>query len=169
MKPAWDQLANAYKNADTVSILDVDCTASGQALCQQVGVQGYPTIKYWLAGSKVAKDYQGGRDFNALKGFTESTFKAQCDPMTMKGCNDQEKRFIEKNKDLPEADIAKEKATKQEELKTLQKARTEAQKELRDKEKTWKSKETALKKAITILTKFEAEAKKRGKGKSDEL
>lgn len=169
MKPAWDQLANAHKNSDTVSILDVDCTAAGQSLCQRVGVSGYPTIKYYLAGSKVAKDYQGGRDFNALKGFAETTFKALCDPFTTKGCNDQEKRFIEKNKELPEADLAKEKATKNEELNTLKKERSAAQAEMKTKEKAWKSKETALKKAISILTKFEAEAKKKGKGKADEL
>lgn len=172
MKPAWDQLANSHKNSDIVSILDVDCTAAGQSLCQQVGVSGYPSIKYYLPGSKVAKDYQGGRDFNALKSFTESTFKAMCDPFTSKGCNDQEKRFIEKNRDKTPEDLTKEVAAKNEELAALKKERTEAEKEHNGKIKAWKSKETALKKAITILTKFSkggGKKKEGGGAKSDEL
>ena len=49
---------------------DVDCTVH-QALCGDNGVRGYPTIKYWKAGAESA--YQGGRDFDALKKFVEST------------------------------------------------------------------------------------------------
>ena len=59
MKPAWDQLGQTYANSESVLIVDVDCTAAGQGVCQKVGVRGYPTIKYYLAGEKTGKDYQG--------------------------------------------------------------------------------------------------------------
>ena len=43
-------------------------------LCSKEGVRGYPTIKYWKAGQPAdGTKYQGGRDFNALKKFVEST------------------------------------------------------------------------------------------------
>lgn len=160
MKPDWDKLANAFKNSDVVGIYDVDCTAAGQPLCQQNGVQGYPTIKYWLPGSKSSKDYQGGRDYNGLKSFVDNTFKALCDPFTQKGCNEQEKRYIDKTKDKSKADLEAEYTEKDEELKKLKKERSDAQKEMTEKEKAWKKKETALKKATVILKKFIASADK---------
>merc|ERR1711920_535140 len=125
------------------------------------GVKGYPTIKYWTAGSKSAKDYQGPREYNGLKQFIDSTFKAACNGLTGKGCNEQEKRFIEKTKGKSLEELAEEKKQKEEELKALKKEREAAEKELQDKQKKWKSKETALNKAVTLLKQFEKEAKKK--------
>jgi len=168
MKPDWDKLSSQYKNSDVVGIYDVDCTAAGEPLCQQNGVKGYPTIKYFLPGGKSSKDYQGGRDFNGLKSFVESTFKALCDPITTKGCNEQEKRFIEKIKDKSLEDLMKEKTEKDEELKASKKEKSDAEKEMKEKEKGWKKKQTALTKAITILKKFVSVAEKAEKKKGKE-
>ena len=75
MKPAWDQLAGEYDGHASVTVGDVDCTVSraqrhslhkssglsagalagGQVerdLCQNEGVRGYPTIKYWKGGAE---------------------------------------------------------------------------------------------------------------------
>lgn len=49
MKPAWDKLMkkwNSSKRAATSLVADVDCTAAGKPLCDQAGVQGFPTIKW---------------------------------------------------------------------------------------------------------------------------
>merc|ERR1711915_811835 len=124
-----------YKDSDVVGIHGVDCTAAGEPLCQQNGVKGYPTIKYWLPGSKSSKDYQGGRDFNGLKSFVDNTFKALCDPITQKGCNEQEKRYIEKTKDKSLEDLTKEKTEKEEELKKLKKKKTGGKKKKKKKKK----------------------------------
>ena len=70
MKPAWDQLAGEYDGHASVTVGDVDCTVE-RDLCQNEGVRGYPTIKYWKGGAE--SKYQGGRDFAALKKFVEST------------------------------------------------------------------------------------------------
>ena len=40
MKPAWDQLGDEYAASSSVVIADVDCTAEGEDLCQEFGVQG---------------------------------------------------------------------------------------------------------------------------------
>lgn len=45
MKPAWDAVVEAFKDDPTKLVADADCTAAGEALCKQHGVQGYPTIK----------------------------------------------------------------------------------------------------------------------------
>lgn len=154
-------MAKTFKDSDVVGIYDVDCTAAGQPLCGKWGVKGYPTIKYWLAGSKSGKDYQGAREYNGLKAFVDSTFKAACNGLTGKGCNEQEKRYIEKNKDKSAEELLQEKKNKTEELKALKKERSDAEKELADKQKKWKSKETALNKALMLIKQFEKASKKK--------
>ena len=61
MKPDWDSLGSAYADSKTVVIGDVDCTASGKALCDKVGVRGYPTIKFYNPPDEEGEDYKGGR------------------------------------------------------------------------------------------------------------
>merc|ERR1712070_1029403 len=41
-------------------------------LCETHGVKGYPTIKTFSAGESEGEDYDGGRDFDALKAHAES-------------------------------------------------------------------------------------------------
>jgi len=158
-------LANKFKDSPVVGIYDVDCTTQGEPLCGKWGVKGYPTIKYFKAGKKNAIDYNGGRDFNSLKGFVESTFKALCDATTGKGCNPQELTFIEKTKDKSAEEIATELETKQADLKALKEEKKAAEKEMKEKEKKWKSKEVALNKAVDLLKQFQKAA---GKPKKEE-
>ena len=40
MKPDWDKLSEEFSDSQKVVIADVDCTASGKALCEKYGVQG---------------------------------------------------------------------------------------------------------------------------------
>ena len=56
MKPAWDQLGDAFKDSKTVVIGDVDCTVH-QGLCSEHGVKGYPTVKYYVNGEWSDYDY----------------------------------------------------------------------------------------------------------------
>ena len=67
MKPDWDTLAEDYKDSPTVLIADVDCTASGKALCDKHGVQGYPTIKTFRQGDTDGEKYEGDRSLEALR------------------------------------------------------------------------------------------------------
>ena len=43
MKPAWDKLMAEYKDSKEVLIGDCDCTGDCKSLCEEIGVQGYPT------------------------------------------------------------------------------------------------------------------------------
>jgi len=79
-------------------IADVDCTAGGQSVCQRQGVKGYPTIKYYIAGTP--RDYQGGRDFDNLKKFVETKMGPPPPPCNIKKkektCSSRELKFIAK-------------------------------------------------------------------------
>jgi len=157
-------LAKKFADSDVVTIADVDCTTGGEPVCQRMGVKGYPTIKYFTDKTgKGGRDYQGGRDLGSLTSFVQSTFKAQCNALTGAGCNEQEKRYIEKTKDKSPEELVEEQKAKEADLKALKKERDDAAKEMKEKEKKWKSKETALQKAILLLKQFQKSGNKKKK------
>merc|ERR1711920_75509 len=92
MKPDWDKLAAEYKDSTTIGVYDVDCTAGGKAKCDEVGVRGYPTIKY--GDPDDLQDYKGGRSFADLKKFTEG-LGPQCGPANLDLCDAEKKTKIE--------------------------------------------------------------------------
>jgi len=92
MKPDWDTLRNEYKDHATILIADVDCTASGKSLCDEVGVRGYPTLKW--GDPDDLQEYKGGRGPKDLKKFV-ADMKPQCGPMSPGPCNDAQKKQIE--------------------------------------------------------------------------
>merc|ERR1712096_601588 len=83
----------AYADSPSAVIADVDCTAAGESLCQTQGVQGYPSIKY--GDPSDLKDYQGGRDFEALKAFADSSLGPQCGPENLDLCDAAIRKKIE--------------------------------------------------------------------------
>jgi hypothetical protein len=130
MKPAWDKLMAEYDGNKDALVADVDCTSDGgKAVCSENGVQGYPTIK-WGDPSNL-EDYQGGRDFDALKKFADENLKPVCSPSNLELCDDDKKAQIEgfmamSAEDLDAAIAEKEAGIKDangkfdEELKALQ-------------------------------------------------
>merc|ERR1719506_1814540 len=85
-------------------VADVDCTAAGKPLCDQVGVRGYPTIKWGPADD--LQDYKGGRDLAALKKFASENLKAACSPANLDLCDDAKKAEIEKLMTMPASELA---------------------------------------------------------------
>jgi protein disulfide-isomerase-like protein len=67
LAPIWDELPK--QAGGLFNVAKVDCTQHG-ALCQQFGVRGYPTIKYFQDGS-FAKDYSGQRTADAFVSFVK--------------------------------------------------------------------------------------------------
>ena len=108
MKPAWDQLGDEYASSSSVVIGDADCTASGKSLCDANDVRGYPTIKYYNAENPDGAAYNGGRDFDSLKKFTDENLSAKCLLDDTEGCSDKEKEFMEKWKGKPADEIKKQ-------------------------------------------------------------
>merc|ERR1711948_67123 len=81
-----------YKEHKTTLVADVDCTAGGKALCETVGVQGFPTIKY--GDPSDLEDYEGGRDFDELKKFADG-LGPLCSPNNLDLCSAEKKKQIQ--------------------------------------------------------------------------
>lgn len=101
MKPDWDKLAEDYKDSKTQLIADVDCTAEGEPLCEAHGVQGFPTLKY--GDPSDLQDYEGGRDYEALKAFAEENLVPQCSPTNLDLCDEDKKAEIKKYMEMDTA------------------------------------------------------------------
>mmetsp|Transcript_60118 Transcript_60118/g.93454 ORF Transcript_60118/g.93454 Transcript_60118/m.93454 type:complete len:169 (+) Transcript_60118:84-590(+) len=103
MKPAWDKLIAEFKDSKTALVADVDCTAGGKELCNEVGVKGYPTIKYGDPNN--LEDYKGGRNFDDLKKFAEANLGPTCGPGNLDLCDDDKKAQIQKFQAMSPAEL----------------------------------------------------------------
>jgi len=103
MKPDWDKLMEAFKDSKTALIADVDCTAAGKKLCDEVGVKGYPTIKYGDPNN--LEDYKGGRDFDALKKFANENLGPSCGPANTDLCDADKKKMIEQFQSMSSSEL----------------------------------------------------------------
>lgn len=67
LAPTWETLANDFALESNVVIAKVDAEAeNSRALTKEQGVTGYPTIKFFAAGSSEAETYSGGRSEESL-------------------------------------------------------------------------------------------------------
>eukprot|EP01010_Urceolus_cornutus_P001030 NODE_1544_length_857_cov_542.710396_g1198_i0.p2 GENE.NODE_1544_length_857_cov_542.710396_g1198_i0~~NODE_1544_length_857_cov_542.710396_g1198_i0.p2 ORF type:complete len:142 (+),score=42.52 NODE_1544_length_857_cov_542.710396_g1198_i0:218-643(+) len=125
MKPAWDQLGLDYADHRSVIIADVDCTEQ-QELCEEKGVQGYPTIKYYTTESGAeGNKYTGGRDAATLTTFVQETLEAKCDVTDVTTCTEKEQSYISKmspkSKEEQEKELARLEGMKDNKFKSAQK------------------------------------------------
>merc|ERR1712139_410808 len=105
-KPAWDKLIKKYAGSKTALVADVDCTADGKPLCEEHGVQGFPTIKW--GDPSALEDYDGGRDYDDLEKFAEENLKPMCSPKNLDLCDADKKAEIEKFMKMSSADLEAE-------------------------------------------------------------
>merc|ERR1712139_366353 len=105
MKPAWDKLIAEFKDSKTALVADVDCTAGGQSLCNEIGVRGYPTIKYGDPNS--LEDYKGGRTLKDLKEHADKNLGPTCGPANVDLCNEEQSAAIKKFEGMSEGDLDK--------------------------------------------------------------
>merc|ERR1719215_306971 len=121
MKPDWDKLMknfNKSKRAKTGLIADVDCTAEGKALCERVGVSGYPTIKW--GDPNALEDYSGERTYDGLKKFAMDNLKPLCGPNNLDICSEDAKAEIVALQALPAEELATKIADKETAIKTAE-------------------------------------------------
>jgi len=118
MKPDWDKLMKAFKDDESRLVADVDCTTGGKALCDQVGVRGYPTIKHGDPNN--LEDYKGGRDYSALEKFAKG-MKPVCSPAKMDLCEPEMKEKILELQKLSAADLDKQIKEKEAEIEKAEK------------------------------------------------
>jgi len=92
MKPDWDKLMAEYDGNKEILVGDVDCTAGGKSLCEEIGVGGYPTIKH--GDPSDLQEYEGGRDGEDLEQFAKS-LGPTCSPTNIELCDAEMKAKIE--------------------------------------------------------------------------
>ncbi|CAI5483716.1 unnamed protein product [Closterium sp. Yama58-4] len=61
LAPDYEKLATAFKKTKTVVIAKVDCDAYKE-MCSDYRVRGYPTLKWFPAGTDIPDDYDGRRE-----------------------------------------------------------------------------------------------------------
>ncbi|KAH8696205.1 putative disulfide isomerase [Talaromyces proteolyticus] len=67
LAPTWEELANDFARDENVVIAKVDCEAeNSKSLASEFQVQGFPTIKFFPAGSSEPVAYEGGRSEDQL-------------------------------------------------------------------------------------------------------
>merc|ERR1719246_7733 len=113
MKPAWEKLMTEWEDSKVGLVGDVDCTAAGESLCQKIGVEGYPTIKWGDPAN--LEDYEGERDLKGLKKWAVENLKPVCSPSNIDLCDDEVKEKIHKLQAMPASDLS-EKIAEQEAL-----------------------------------------------------
>jgi len=149
MKADWDKLGRKYASSESVLIVDADCTAAAQGTCGSQGVKGYPTIKYYMDGTKAGRDYQGGRDFNSLETFVKQTLdKEMCDVATGKGCKPIQQKFIKANKDKSRAELEAMAKERKSDFKEQTKEFKAQEKEYKKNKKKYDMAQQLLKKMI---------------------
>merc|ERR1712087_861517 len=112
-----DKLAAEYKDSNKILVADVDCTAAGKSKCDEVGVRGYPTIKY--GDPDDLQDYKGGRSFADLKKFAEG-LGPQCGPANLEICDAEKKAKIEEFQKLSSEERDKLLTERQTEMEKLE-------------------------------------------------
>merc|ERR1719221_1700477 len=104
MKPAWDKLMKIYKGSKTALVADVDCDGAGKDLCEEHGVEGFPTIKW--GDPSALEDYDGERDLSALKDFAKENLKPLCGPANIDLCDAAKKKQIQAYQAMSEAELS---------------------------------------------------------------
>jgi hypothetical protein len=157
MKPDWDKLMEKYSGATSALVGDVDCTADGKPLCEEHGVQGFPTIKWGDPSS--LEDYEGGRGYDELETFAEENLKPLCSPANIDLCDDDKKKQIadlmamsvdalESQVSKAEAEMKEAEETFEAEVKKLQERYEALEKEKEEKQKAIKDSGLSFMKAV---------------------
>ncbi|KAL2160672.1 hypothetical protein VTH06DRAFT_1360 [Thermothelomyces fergusii] len=70
LAPTWESLADTFASESHVVIAKVDADAeTGKRTAAEYGVSGYPTIKFFPAGSTTPEDYAGARSEESFVAF----------------------------------------------------------------------------------------------------
>merc|ERR1711972_337937 len=73
--------------------------------CDEVGVEGFPTIKY--GDPDALEDYEGGRELEDLQQFAKDSLGPRCSPSNLELCDADKKKEVEKYMQMSVADLTK--------------------------------------------------------------
>jgi len=71
--PIWDKLGEKFKDHESIVIAKMDSTVNE---VEEVKIRGFPTIKFFPAGSNESIDYEGERNFEGFEKFLEEKVKS---------------------------------------------------------------------------------------------
>ena len=92
-----------YEGHADVLVGESDCTAAGKTLCEDLQVQGYPSLKF---GDPAAlTDYQGARDLDGLKKFAASELRPACSLSRIELCDAEKRAQLEMLQAMPAEDL----------------------------------------------------------------
>jgi len=93
-----------YEGHADVLVGESDCTAAGKGLCEELNVQGYPTLKYGDPAGLT--DYQGARDLEGLKRFADTELRPACSLSCLELCDAAQRERIEALQKLSPLELA---------------------------------------------------------------
>lgn len=65
LAPIYDELSDVYSKTKDVQIVKIECDEN-RATCQQFGIKGFPTLKFFKKGVDTPVEYEGGRDLDSF-------------------------------------------------------------------------------------------------------
>jgi len=153
MKPDWDELGEAYENSKKVIIGDVDCTAAGEPLCKRFGIEGYPTLKYFVpGGAEEGEPYEGGRTLKEMKQFVKKDLKPPCTAERFEKCSKKEQEAIKPYMEIPRDELETQYSTMKKALDEKKEAHDALMKSLQEQyEKSNKEYEELKKESQPVL------------------
>merc|ERR1712014_347264 len=119
-----------YEDSKTVLIADVDCTDAGKDMCEEVGVQGFPTIKY--GDPNALEDYEGGRALKDLQKFAKESLGPRCGPANPELCEADQKKRLDDLMAMSEDDLETLLKSLQEQYEEAQKKNEETKKSIKE-------------------------------------
>lgn len=81
LQPTWDKLQQDLREHPFIDVIDMKCDGGPekQAVCQAMGIQGFPTV-LMKRPDGVILEYRGDRSLGDLKKWIETSLKVQAPP-----------------------------------------------------------------------------------------
>jgi len=124
MEDAWEELSEKFESSKSKLIGEIDCTSEeAKELCTDMGVTSYPTLKFGDVFQ--LQDYEGPRDVESLKKFSDKQLKPTCGVNHVQLCDKATRKEIRRLKKLSLDELDEELATKTETLNAVDKNKEE--------------------------------------------
>jgi protein disulfide-isomerase A6 len=111
MKPAWGEFGKLHAKSAELLVGEVDCTdptGGGEALCERFEVEGFPTLKFFEAGSAEPEEFDGDEmSVEGFEAFSKALLGPPCSPSALEACSAEDRKVVESYRALsPEARAA---------------------------------------------------------------
>jgi len=104
MAPDWERLTEEFAGHETILIAESDCIGDGEALCNEVGVTGFPTLKF--GDPFDLEDYEGPREYKELSAFAKQ-MKPVCSAGNLDACDAKSRAHVEELIAMPLEELRK--------------------------------------------------------------